>query len=160
MSHYTLYYIHVRDGTSAKTKLILFPVLPSPAVMVQSPSEVKPGRSAAAQLIALSLCRSTVYALCLSPTVYLSVLQQKWLLCFALRPPSLSSIYLSTIPLLSPLPLTLPLPACVTALQHILVVATLDCLLLGLQTFAMSLESKRNTENKPTHHNAVSVTVR
>lgn len=61
----------------------------------KSPWALKPERNAAMKLTAqpsLSLSLSIVSALYLSPTVYLSVLLQKWLLCFALSHPSLYNL--------------------------------------------------------------------
>ena len=85
--------IHVRcDLSKDKT---LFPVLPSPAVMVQRRPQQWSRRGMLLHSwshISLSLSLSIASALYLSPTVYLPVLLQQWLLCFALHPSTLLPI--------------------------------------------------------------------
>lgn len=85
-------------------ELLAFPVLPSPAVMVQSCWEEQECRSTADR----STDRSALTEVsATSLSVYLTVLPQKWLLCFA---PSLALVDLSlhSLSLCSLLPCLLP----------------------------------------------------
>lgn len=101
------------DVTLAKRKLCLFPVLPSPAVMVQRRPQQWSRRGMLLHSwshSSLSLSPSIASALYLSPTVYLPVLLQQWLLCFALHPSTLLPIppTISLTPLPSLPPVTAP----------------------------------------------------
>lgn len=105
--------IHVRCDLSKEKALSISSLTFSSCHGAKTPSAVKPVRNAAAQLIAqlsLSLSLSIASALYLSPTVYLPVLLQQWLLCFALHPSTLLPIppTISLTPLPSLPPVTAP----------------------------------------------------
>lgn len=105
--------IHVRCDLSKEKALSISSLTFSSCHGAKTPSAVKPERNAAAQLIAqlsLSLSLSIASALYLSPTVYLPVLLQQWLLCFALHPSTLLPIppTISLTPLPSLPPVTAP----------------------------------------------------